>query len=123
MLASRGPLPQLLAQKKQLLDDLEKLEAARKRSSKTAKNSFCRMGESLTFTCVDEFFVKRVYFSCEHGGRTLRDEGAMCDADNTNPGQGQGRANTRARVGPQAGIRDDPPNIPVPLSPYPPALF
>jgi len=38
------------------------------------------MGESLTFTCVDEFFVKRVYFSCEHGGRTLRDEGAMCDA-------------------------------------------
>eukprot|EP00962_Isochrysis_galbana_P001722 scaffold454_cov124-Isochrysis_galbana.AAC.16 len=39
MLASRGPLPQLLAQKKQLLNDLEKLEAARKRSSKTAYNA------------------------------------------------------------------------------------
>jgi len=33
------PLPQLLAQKKQLLNDLEKLEAARKRSSKTAYNA------------------------------------------------------------------------------------
>jgi hypothetical protein len=39
ILGARGPLPQLLTEKQQLLDELEKLEEARKRSSQSAYNA------------------------------------------------------------------------------------